>query len=192
MLPGVKHVPFGDLGAVEKAINAKTCAVFVEPVQGEAGVRVPTATFISKLAKLCTSKKVLLVFDEVQSGFGRTGKLFAYEHYKVKPDIITMAKRGRQRVAYGCHVLPSLMLRNLWVQGRTRQLSGVTLWYVPGRTPRWKSSPKRSLLEECSGSGPLCDDQAKWYEKQRLLHQGSERYGPDDRAGAEQSVQGDC
>ncbi len=92
MLSGVKHVPFGDLAAVEKAMNAKTCAVIVEPVQGEAGVRVPSAAFMQKLAKLCSSKKALLILDEVQSGFGRTGRLFAFEHYKIKPDIVTMAK----------------------------------------------------------------------------------------------------
>ena len=92
MLSGVKHVAFGDLAAVEKAITKKTCAVIIEPVQGEIGVRVPKVTFIQKLAKLCASRNILLIFDEVQTGFGRTGRLFAYEHFKVKPDIVTMAK----------------------------------------------------------------------------------------------------
>jgi len=92
LLSGVKHVPYGDLEAVEKAITKKTCAVIIEPVQGESGVHVPTVAFLKKLAKTCSSKNVLLIFDEVQTGFGRTGKLFAYEHSKVKPDIITMAK----------------------------------------------------------------------------------------------------
>ncbi|MDH5511322.1 MAG: acetylornithine/succinylornithine family transaminase, partial [Nitrospinota bacterium] len=92
MLLGVKHVPFGDLTAVEKAVTAKTCAVIVEPVQGEAGVFVPEVEFIQKLAKLCHSKKLTLIFDEAQTGFGRTGKLFAYEHFGVKPNIITLAK----------------------------------------------------------------------------------------------------
>ncbi len=92
MLPGVKHVPYGDLKAVEKAITEKTCAVIIEPVQGESGVHVPTITFVQKLARLCSSKKILLIFDEVQTGFGRTGALFAFRHFKVKPDIITMAK----------------------------------------------------------------------------------------------------
>ncbi|MDH4184970.1 MAG: aspartate aminotransferase family protein [Nitrospinota bacterium] len=92
MLPGVKHVPFGDLEAVTKAISPKTCAVIIEPVQGEGGVYLPKPGFIQKLAKLCASKHIILIFDEVQTGFGRTGKLFAYEHFGVKPDIITMAK----------------------------------------------------------------------------------------------------
>jgi len=92
MLPGVKHVPYENLGAVEKAITSKTCAVIIEPAQGEAGVFVPEIGFIQKLAKLCASKNLTLIFDEVQTGFGRTGKLFAYEHFGVKPNIITMAK----------------------------------------------------------------------------------------------------
>ncbi len=92
LLSGVKHVPYGDLEAVEKAITKKTCAVIIEPVQGESGVHVLTAAFLKKLAKTCSSKNVLLIFDEVQTGFGRTGKLFALEHSKVKPDIITMGK----------------------------------------------------------------------------------------------------
>ncbi|VAX24906.1 Acetylornithine aminotransferase, partial [hydrothermal vent metagenome] len=92
MLSGVKHVPYGDIEAVEKAITKKTCAVIIEPVQGESGVHVPTIAFIKKLAKTCSSNNVLLIFDEAQTGFGRTGKLFALEHSKVKPDIITMAK----------------------------------------------------------------------------------------------------
>lgn len=91
-LAGVKHVPLDDLKAVEKAMTKNTCAVIIEPVQGESGVRMPKVTFVQKLAKLCASKNVLLIFDEVQTGFGRTGKLFAYERYKVRPDIITMAK----------------------------------------------------------------------------------------------------
>jgi len=92
MLPGVKHVPYGEIEHVEKAITSKTCAVIIEPVQGEGGVFVPKPQYLQKLAKLCHSKNLSLIFDEVQTGFGRTGKLFAYEHFGVKPNIITMAK----------------------------------------------------------------------------------------------------
>ncbi len=92
MVTGVKHVPYGDLEAVEKAITKKTCAVIIEPVQGEIGVRVPKVNFIQGLAKLCSAKNLTLIFDEVQTGFGRTGKLFGFEHFRVKPDIVTMAK----------------------------------------------------------------------------------------------------
>ncbi len=92
MLSSVKHVPYNDIAAVEKAISEKTCAVIVESIQGEVGVCVPGGMFLSQLAKLCHKSNVLLIIDEVQTGFGRTGKLFCYEHFKIKPDIVTMAK----------------------------------------------------------------------------------------------------
>ena len=92
LLPGFKHVPFNDLPAVEKAIGEGTIAVMVEPVQGEGGDRVAEAEFIVGLRRLCDERNLLLILDEVQCGFGRTGKLFAYEHYGIEPDIMTLAK----------------------------------------------------------------------------------------------------
>lgn len=92
LLPGFKFVPFNDLTATEKAITETTCAIMVEPIQAEGGVNLPAADYLPGLRRLCDQKKLLLIFDEVQVGMGRTGKLFAYEHYGVAPDIMTMAK----------------------------------------------------------------------------------------------------
>lgn len=86
------HVPFNDLNAVKAVIDDHTCAVVLEPVQGEGGVTPAAPAFIRGLRELCDKHQVLLVFDEVQSGMGRTGKLFSYMHYDVTPDIITTAK----------------------------------------------------------------------------------------------------
>ncbi|PQQ41313.1 bifunctional succinylornithine transaminase/acetylornithine transaminase [Photorhabdus luminescens] len=86
------HVPFNDLDAVKAVIDDHTCAVVLEPVQGEGGVTSAAPAFIRGLRELCDKHQVLLVFDEVQSGMGRTGKLFSYMHYDVAPDIITTAK----------------------------------------------------------------------------------------------------
>ncbi|MCW7550051.1 aspartate aminotransferase family protein [Photorhabdus sp. APURE] len=86
------HVPFNDLDAVKAVIDDHTCAVVLEPVQGEGGVTPAAPAFIHGLRELCDKHQVLLVFDEVQSGMGRTGKLFSYMHYDVTPDIITTAK----------------------------------------------------------------------------------------------------
>jgi acetylornithine/N-succinyldiaminopimelate aminotransferase len=90
--PGFDQVPFGDLAAVEKAIGPQTGAILVEPIQGEGGIRVGARDFIRGLRSLCDDKGLLLCFDEVQCGMGRTGKLFAYEHYGVAPDILASAK----------------------------------------------------------------------------------------------------
>ncbi|MEX9949505.1 aspartate aminotransferase family protein [Providencia alcalifaciens] len=86
------HVPFNDLDAVKAVIDENTCAVVLEPVQGEGGVTPATSEFLQGVRKLCDENNALLIFDEVQSGMGRTGKLFSYMHYDVTPDILTTAK----------------------------------------------------------------------------------------------------
>lgn len=86
------HVPFNDLDAVKAVIDENTCAVVLEPVQGEGGVTAATAEFLQGVRKLCDENNALLILDEVQSGMGRTGKLFSYMHYNVVPDILTTAK----------------------------------------------------------------------------------------------------
>ncbi|EMG6527220.1 MULTISPECIES: aspartate aminotransferase family protein [Providencia] len=86
------HVPFNDLDAVKAVIDENTCAVVLEPVQGEGGVTAATAKFLQGVRKLCDENNALLIFDEVQSGMGRTGKLFSYMHYNIVPDILTTAK----------------------------------------------------------------------------------------------------
>ncbi|MCX8031288.1 MAG: acetylornithine transaminase [Thermodesulfovibrionales bacterium] len=92
LLPGFKYVPFNDIKALKSAVNSKTCAIFLEPIQGEGGVQVPEDDYLVKVRELCDENKLLLILDEVQTGMGRTGKLFAYEHYNIKPDIMTLAK----------------------------------------------------------------------------------------------------
>ncbi|OPZ84009.1 MAG: Putrescine aminotransferase [bacterium ADurb.Bin429] len=92
MVPEFTHVPFADVEAVAAAITAETAAVIVEPVQGENGVIVPPDNYLPALRELCTERGVLLIFDEVQTGFGRTGALFGCNHWGVAPDIMTMAK----------------------------------------------------------------------------------------------------
>ena len=91
-VPGFKHVDYNDIEAVEAAIDEKTCAVMLELVQGESGVHPADEEYIKKLSVLCRTRGILLIFDEVQTGIGRTGRLFCYENYGVKPDIMTLAK----------------------------------------------------------------------------------------------------
>ncbi|WHQ75798.1 aspartate aminotransferase family protein [Pantoea sp. Lij88] len=88
----IVHVPFNDLDAVKAVIDDHTCAIVVEPIQGEGGVVPATQEFMQGLRALCDQHQALLVLDEVQSGMGRSGKLFAYEHYGIQPDILTSAK----------------------------------------------------------------------------------------------------
>jgi predicted acetylornithine/succinylornithine family transaminase len=92
LVPGVRFLPWGDLEAAAAAIGPRTAAVFVEPVQGEGGVRAATPEFLRGLLALCHERGALLVADEVQCGLGRTGKLFACDHAGIRPDILTLAK----------------------------------------------------------------------------------------------------
>jgi acetylornithine aminotransferase len=92
LLDGFDFVPFNDFETLEKSIGPATCAVMLEPIQGEGGVRCPEADYLSKVRQLCNRTGCLLIFDEVQTGIGRTGKLFAYEHFGMSPDIMTLAK----------------------------------------------------------------------------------------------------
>jgi ornithine--oxo-acid transaminase len=90
--PGFKVIPFGDAQALENAITPNTCAFLVEPIQGEAGIIIPPAGFLKQAADICRKNRVLLVVDEIQSGLGRTGKLFAYEHEGIRPDVVIVGK----------------------------------------------------------------------------------------------------
>ncbi|MFJ2684260.1 aspartate aminotransferase family protein [Pseudomonas sp. NPDC087342] len=91
-IEGVTHVPFNDLSALKAAVSERTCAVIIEPIQGESGVVPASRDYLQGVRELCDTNGALLIFDEVQSGFGRTGHLYAYQAYGVTPDILTSAK----------------------------------------------------------------------------------------------------
>ncbi len=92
LVNGFKFVPFNDLEALENEVDEDVCAVMLEPIQGEGGVIMPDPDYLGAVRRLCDQKGILLILDEVQVGMGRTGKLFAHEHYGVEPDIMTLAK----------------------------------------------------------------------------------------------------
>ena len=101
LLPGFVYCPFGDLEAVKNAIDDETAAIMLEPIQGEGGVNMPPKGFLEGLRALCDERGLLLVFDEVQTGCGRTGEWFAYQYFGVTPDIMTLAKTICSGVAAG-------------------------------------------------------------------------------------------
>lgn len=101
LLPGFSYIPFNDIAALEKAFTDEVAAVMVEPIQGEGGINIATAEFLSAIRQLCDRNGAVMILDEVQTGIGRTGKWFAYQHYDIEPDIITMAKALGGGVAIG-------------------------------------------------------------------------------------------
>ena len=110
MMPGFHYVPYNDIAALEAAITPEVGAILLEPIQGEGGVRVPSAEYWHQVRRLCDDKNVLLILDEVQTGLGRTGTLFAHQGYGITPDIMTLAKglgNGVPIGAMGCTDLVS-------------------------------------------------------------------------------------
>ncbi len=92
LLEGFKHVEYGDAAAVEKAIDGNTGAIIAEPIQGEAGIIIPPSGYLNQLREICDKHNLLLILDEIQTGCGRTGKFFAFQYEKIKPDIVLLAK----------------------------------------------------------------------------------------------------
>lgn len=114
MLAGFTYVPHGDLNIVESRIDSSTAAILIEPIQGEGGVRIASQEFLAGLRKLCDDNGLLLIFDEVQTGCGRTGHWFGYQYFDVQPDIITLAKSLCGGIAGGA------MLANRQIAGSLR------------------------------------------------------------------------
>jgi acetylornithine/N-succinyldiaminopimelate aminotransferase len=107
LVAGFVYAPFGDLDAVRERIDDETCALMIEPVQGEGGIRIPPAGFLAGLRQLADEHDLLLIFDEVQTGCGRTGEWFGYQHFQVTPDVITLAKSLCGGVAGGAMLTTS-------------------------------------------------------------------------------------
>lgn len=112
LLPDVQQIVFNDLSQLEQ-ITGKTACVIVEPVQGEAGIRPATKEYLEALRKKCTEQSVILIFDEIQSGYGRTGKLFAFEHYGVIPDVLLLAKGMGGGMPLGAFISSQEMMKTL-------------------------------------------------------------------------------
>src|SRR5262249_23405908 len=101
MLAGFQYVPYGDLDAVRKTIDAETCAILLEPIQGEGGINLPPDGYLEGLRQIADDHKLMLIFDEVQTGMGRTGASHGFENWKVQPDALTLAKALAGGVACG-------------------------------------------------------------------------------------------
>lgn len=134
LLPGFTHVPYGQVEAIEAAITPETCAVMLEPVLGEGGVVVPPPDYFPQVAELCAEKKLLLVLDEIQTGLGRTGKPFAFQHYGIKPHIISLAKALGGGVASGAMLAQSEVAAHLTPGSHSTTVGGAPLAMAVGLT----------------------------------------------------------
>lgn len=101
LVPGFRYVQFNNIAALKKALTENTCAIMLEPIQGEGGIRMPSENYLHEVSQICDENQLLLILDEIQTGMGRTGTLFAYEQFNIRPDIITLAKGLGGGVAIG-------------------------------------------------------------------------------------------
>jgi predicted acetylornithine/succinylornithine family transaminase len=152
LLPGFKFVPQNDLEAMEGAISDSTCAIMVEPIQAEGGVNMAAENYLQGLRRLCDKKKLLLIYDEVQVGLGRTGKLFAYEHYGVPPDIMTLAKGLAGGVPIGAMLAKEEVAKSFTPGTHAATFGGNPLSSAAG-VAAFRVTLEDGILENCQESG---------------------------------------
>ncbi|PKN38313.1 MAG: aspartate aminotransferase family protein [Deltaproteobacteria bacterium HGW-Deltaproteobacteria-2] len=152
LLDGFTYVPFNDLEALEKAISAKTCGVMLEPIQGEGGVNIPDEKYLAFVRDICDHYGILLIVDEVQVGMGRTGKLFAYEHSGIKPDIMTLAKALGNGFPIGA-MLATDKIAKAFVPGNHASTFGGNLLASAAANATMKIMLQGGILEHCRKMG---------------------------------------
>ena len=160
LLPGFAHVAFDDIAALKKAINPRTCAIMLEPIQGEGGVNLPSEGYLKGVRELCDNNNVLLILDEVQVGMGRTGKLFAHEHYGIKPDIMTLAKGIASGIPMGA-MLATDKVMNSFVPGTHASTFGGNPLSSAAGIAVMRTIAEEKILENCSKMGKVLEKRLK-------------------------------
>lgn len=152
ILSGFTHVPYGDFEALKGAVTESTCAVMLEPLQGEGGVKLPPEGFLEKLREFCDEKGILLIFDEVQTGIGRTGKLFAYEHTAVAPDIMSLAKALGNGLPIGAMLARDAVMASFGPGSHASTFGGTPL-ITAGALAMMEILEREKLVERCASIG---------------------------------------
>jgi predicted acetylornithine/succinylornithine family transaminase len=152
LLEGFTYVPFNDLPALEAAISGKTCGIMLEPIQGEGGVNIPDDNYLASVREICDRHGILLIVDEVQVGMGRTGKLFAYEHSGIKPDIMTLAKALGNGFPIGA-MLATDKIAKAFVPGNHASTFGGNPLAAAAANATVKIMLQEGILEHCRKMG---------------------------------------
>ncbi|MFO0794956.1 MAG: aspartate aminotransferase family protein [Candidatus Brocadiaceae bacterium] len=164
LLEGFSYVPFNDLDALKKAVDDKTCAIMLEPIQGEGGINIATKEFMQGIRKLCDEKGLLLILDEVQCGMARSGKYFAYQHYGIEPDIMTLAKALGGGVAVGAMTARKELAKSLVPGSHASTFGGNPLACAAG-VAVFETIEKEHLLENVKNMGSYAQEQLKSLQK---------------------------
>lgn len=160
ILEGFDFVPYNDIEKLKAAITEKTCAVLIEPVQGEGGIRCADPQYLKAVRKLCDDKGIMLIFDEIQTGIGRTGKLFAYEHFQITPDVMTLAKALGNGLPIGA-MLATQKASEAFTPGSHASTFGGTPVITAAALEVLRVMEKENIFEYCRKTGD--------YFKSRLM-----------------------
>ena len=152
LLDGFKYTPFNDPEALEAAISPRTCGIMLEPIQGEGGVIIPDDQYLAKVRDICDRHRILMIIDEVQTGIGRTGKLFAYEYSGVKPDIMTLAKALGNGFPVGAMLATDEVAR-AFSPGNHASTFGGNLLAMAAAKATLKTLIEDDVLEHCQRMG---------------------------------------
>jgi predicted acetylornithine/succinylornithine family transaminase len=152
LLEGFTYVPFNDLQALEARISNKTCGIMLEPIQGEGGVNIPDDNYLVSVREICDRHGILLIVDEVQTGMGRTGKLFAYEHSGIKPDIMTLAKALGNGFPIGA-MLATNKIAKAFIPGNHASTFGGSPLAMAAANATVKTMLQEGILEHCRKMG---------------------------------------
>lgn len=160
LLPGFRHLPFGDIDALRAAVTDQTCAIMLEPIQGEGGVNIPPHNYFHQVRQLCDQQGLLLILDEVQTGCGRTGSLFAYEQEGIEPDIMTLAKGLASGVPIGAMLAKDELAAYLGPGTHGSTFGGNPLATVAG-IATLETLLEDKVLENCRAMGDYFQSQLK-------------------------------
>ena len=185
---GFRYVPFDDIPAVKNAITEKTCAVMVEPIQGEGGVQIPAHDYLQRLRKLCDDKGILLILDEIQVGMGRTGNLFAYEESGIRPDMMTLAKALGNGFPVGA-LLTTDKIASSFVPGSHASTFGGNPLGMAAGVAVMDSLLQDGILENCRETGFYFLEKLKEFKKKHPVI--NEVRGKGLILGVELSIPGD-
>ena len=148
ILEGFDFVPFNDIEAIHKLISSNTCAILMETIQGEGGIRAADSEYLHQVRQLCNETGTLLIFDEIQTGIGRTGKLFAHEHFGVEPDIMTLAKALANGLPIGA-MLARESVAEAFVPGSHATTFGGTPLVTAAALCTLKTLESENIIEHC-------------------------------------------
>lgn len=161
LLEGFDFVPFNDAKAIQKAIDPETCAVMLEPIQGEGGVCVPGDDYLPRVREICNQAGVLLIYDEIQCGMGRTGRLFAYEHWRAAPDIMTLAKALANGLPMGAMLASAQVMESFGAGSHATTFGGTPL-VAAAALATLEAFENENVVTRCAETGKYFRKRLEW------------------------------